>query len=245
MVSAIVAAFGALKGPLHGGAPGLVLEMLDAVGEPERAAAWLAGQLRAGRRIMGMGHRVYRVRNPRAAVLEKAVECLERAGSPAPDCGWLGRSREPPRSCWKDATRIGRCARASSSTRSSVGGGRAAPRGVHGHLCRRARRGVVRPRRRAKTGRPPDQLRERELGGSGVTPPPAPCQPDVPAARLTREWSRGPGCRSRLVGEAHPGAQSRRFAAVKVDPLTTVHADAVAEAVREAPLPGARSSPPR
>ena len=77
LVSAILAALGALKGPLHGGAPGLVLDMLDSVGEPERAAAWLDAELRAGRRIMGMGHRVYRVRDPRAAVLEKA---LERAG---------------------------------------------------------------------------------------------------------------------------------------------------------------------
>jgi citrate synthase len=81
LVSSVVAALGALKGPLHGGAPGLVLEMLDAVGEPNRAAAWLGGELAAGRRIMGMGHRVYRVRDPRAAVLEKAVETVEQAGA--------------------------------------------------------------------------------------------------------------------------------------------------------------------
>lgn len=80
-VSAIVAAIGALKGPLHGGAPGPVLDMLDAVGTPERAAAWIEGELAAGRRIMGMGHRVYRVRDPRAAVLERGIEALERAGT--------------------------------------------------------------------------------------------------------------------------------------------------------------------
>jgi citrate synthase len=79
LVSSVVAAIGALKGPLHGGAPGLVLEMLDAVGEPERAEAWLAAELDAGRRVMGMGHRIYRVRDPRAAVFEKTVESLERA----------------------------------------------------------------------------------------------------------------------------------------------------------------------
>lgn len=79
-VSAITAAIGALKGPLHGGAPGPVLDMLDAVGAPERARAWLEGELAAGRRIMGMGHRVYRVRDPRAAVLEAGIEELERAG---------------------------------------------------------------------------------------------------------------------------------------------------------------------
>ncbi|UJR78330.1 citrate synthase [Sandaracinus amylolyticus] len=79
-VSAIVAAIGALKGPLHGGAPGPVLDMLDAVGAPERAGAWVDAELDAGRRIMGMGHRIYRVRDPRAAVLEAGIEQLERAG---------------------------------------------------------------------------------------------------------------------------------------------------------------------
>lgn len=80
-ISAIVAGIGALKGPLHGGAPGPVLDMLDAIGEPSRAGAWLEGELAAGRRIMGMGHRVYRVRDPRAAVLETALERLEAGGA--------------------------------------------------------------------------------------------------------------------------------------------------------------------
>jgi citrate synthase len=79
-VSAVVAAVGALKGPLHGGAPGPVLDMLDAIGSPERAADWIDRELAAGRRIMGMGHRIYRVRDPRAAVLESAVSRLEEAG---------------------------------------------------------------------------------------------------------------------------------------------------------------------
>ncbi|PYQ55835.1 MAG: citrate synthase/methylcitrate synthase [Acidobacteria bacterium] len=80
-VSAIVAAIGALKGPLHGGAPGPVLDMLDAIGQPERARAWLEGELAAGRRIMGMGHRIYRVRDPRAAALERAASALEHSGA--------------------------------------------------------------------------------------------------------------------------------------------------------------------
>jgi citrate synthase len=79
-VSAVTAAIGALKGPLHGGAPGPVLDMLEAVGTPDRAVAFLEGELAARRRIMGMGHRVYRVRDPRAAVLERAIERLEEAG---------------------------------------------------------------------------------------------------------------------------------------------------------------------
>lgn len=79
LVSACVGAVGALKGPLHGGAPGPVLDMLDAVGAPERADDWVAAELAAGRRIMGMGHRVYRVRDPRAAVLERALLTLDAA----------------------------------------------------------------------------------------------------------------------------------------------------------------------
>jgi len=76
LISSVVAAVGALKGPLHGGAPGPVLDMLDAIGTPANAEAWLLGELAAGRRIMGMGHRIYRVRDPRAAVLEIAVKPL-------------------------------------------------------------------------------------------------------------------------------------------------------------------------
>lgn len=76
LVGAVLGGLGALKGPLHGGAPGPVLDMLDAIAEPERAEAWLRAELAAGRRIMGMGHRVYRVRDPRAAVLDAALRRL-------------------------------------------------------------------------------------------------------------------------------------------------------------------------
>lgn len=84
LVSAMTGAIGALKGPLHGGAPGPVLDMLDAVGAPEQAESWLVAELEAKRRVMGMGHRVYRVRDPRAAVLEAAVERLEKSGVSSP-----------------------------------------------------------------------------------------------------------------------------------------------------------------
>jgi citrate synthase len=90
LVSAVVAAIGALKGPLHGGAPGPVLDMLDAIATPDNAEAWLQSELAARRRIMGMGHRVYRVRDPRAAVLERALG--ELAGH-APDSGRLALAR--------------------------------------------------------------------------------------------------------------------------------------------------------
>ena len=80
-VSAVVAAIGALKGPLHGGAPGPVLDMLDAIGAPDRSRPWLEAELAAGRRIMGMGHRIYRVRDPRAAALERAATIFERSSA--------------------------------------------------------------------------------------------------------------------------------------------------------------------
>ena len=76
VVSALVAAIGALKGPLHGGAPGPVLDMFDAIGAPAGAEKWVAAELAAKRRIMGMGHRVYRTRDPRAAVLTEAARVL-------------------------------------------------------------------------------------------------------------------------------------------------------------------------
>lgn len=76
MVSSIVAALCALKGPLHGGAPGPVLDMLDAIGTAAAAPAWIDGRLQAGDRLMGFGHRIYRVRDPRAEVLKAAVRTL-------------------------------------------------------------------------------------------------------------------------------------------------------------------------
>jgi citrate synthase len=74
--SAVLAGISALKGPLHGGAPGPVIDMLDAIGEPENARAWLEAALDRGDRLMGFGHRVYRVRDPRADALKRAVKVL-------------------------------------------------------------------------------------------------------------------------------------------------------------------------
>jgi citrate synthase len=94
MISAVVGAVGALKGPLHGGAPGPVLDMLDAIGASDRARAWLERELDAGRRIMGMGHRIYRVRDPRAAVFEQQIERLaEAVASASSDEGRRVRDR--------------------------------------------------------------------------------------------------------------------------------------------------------
>jgi citrate synthase len=76
-VSALTGAIGALKGKLHGGAPGPVLDMLDEIGDADRAADWIRAALARGDRIMGMGHRVYRTRDPRAFVLERALSALQ------------------------------------------------------------------------------------------------------------------------------------------------------------------------
>ncbi|HEY7928920.1 MAG TPA: citrate synthase/methylcitrate synthase [Steroidobacteraceae bacterium] len=83
LTSAVIAALSALKGPLHGGAPGPVLDMLDAIGAPEHAGAWIEEQLVAGARLMGFGHRIYRVRDPRADALRAALRSLASAGSRA------------------------------------------------------------------------------------------------------------------------------------------------------------------
>lgn len=79
MVSAVTGAIGALKGPLHGGAPGPVLDMLVDIGTAGNAEAWLRREIAAGRRIMGFGHRVYKVRDPRADVLARVAEEMSGA----------------------------------------------------------------------------------------------------------------------------------------------------------------------
>ena len=80
MVSAVTGAIGALKGPLHGGAPGPVLDMLKDIKSADRAEPWVRNELAAGRRIMGFGHRVYKVRDPRADVLSKVADAMSAAG---------------------------------------------------------------------------------------------------------------------------------------------------------------------
>lgn len=74
LVSAVTGAVGALKGPLHGGAPGPVLDMLAEIRETGDPETYVRETLDAGDRVMGFGHRVYDVRDPRAAVLGDAAE---------------------------------------------------------------------------------------------------------------------------------------------------------------------------
>jgi citrate synthase len=73
LVSAIVGALGALKGPLHGGAPGPALDMVFEIGDSANAEVYIRRKLERGERLMGFGHRIYKVRDPRAEVLSAAA----------------------------------------------------------------------------------------------------------------------------------------------------------------------------
>ncbi len=84
LFAAVTAGYCALTGPLHGGAPEPVLEMLDAIGTSERIKPWVDGALSRGERLMGFGHRIYRVRDPRADVLKGAIERLAGGGTGLP-----------------------------------------------------------------------------------------------------------------------------------------------------------------
>ena len=78
MYSAVVSAIGTLKGPLHGGANEQVMEMLLQIGTPEKAESWVREALGRGEKIMGFGHRVYRTTDPRAPILKRLAEELNR-----------------------------------------------------------------------------------------------------------------------------------------------------------------------
>ena len=69
--SAVVGGIGALKGPLHGGAPALVMDMLDAIGSAENITPWINSALDEHRKLMGFGHRVYKTTDPRAEILRE------------------------------------------------------------------------------------------------------------------------------------------------------------------------------
>jgi len=80
--AAATSAIATLEGDLHGGAPGKVMTMLQAIGKPERAETYVRELLARGEKIMGMGHREYRVRDPRAEQLEAMAKRLGDASDP-------------------------------------------------------------------------------------------------------------------------------------------------------------------
>jgi citrate synthase len=100
VASAVIAAIGALSGPLHGGAPSRVLDMLDAIGEPANAESWLRDALGRGEKLMGFGHPVYRTTDPRNVMLKEVAaelgsERLEFAAHVEKTAERLLRERRP------------------------------------------------------------------------------------------------------------------------------------------------------
>jgi citrate synthase len=83
MYSAITSAIGTLKGPLHGGANEGVIHMLKEIGSDDKVDAWVETQLEQKKKIMGIGHRVYKVLDPRAPLLrEMAIILSNELGEP-------------------------------------------------------------------------------------------------------------------------------------------------------------------
>jgi len=79
LASCVVGAIGALKGPLHGGAPSLVLDMLDQIGDAANIKPWVDNALDHKQKLMGFGHRVYKTTDPRAEILR---EMARQASTP-------------------------------------------------------------------------------------------------------------------------------------------------------------------
>ncbi|SDL28927.1 citrate synthase [Microbacterium azadirachtae] len=80
LASCVGGALGALAGPLHGGAPARTLDMLDEIGSPDRAEAWVRDRVHRGGRIMGFGHAVYRTEDPRSRLLRGVAQRLRSDG---------------------------------------------------------------------------------------------------------------------------------------------------------------------
>jgi citrate synthase len=76
LVAAVVGAYAAFTGSLHGGAPSLALDMLDAIAASDDVDAWIERRLAAGKRLVGFGHRVFRRRDPRADILRATLREL-------------------------------------------------------------------------------------------------------------------------------------------------------------------------
>lgn len=90
LYSAVTAAVGTLKGPLHGGANEQVMKMEEEIGEVENAEAWIRNAFAQKKKVMGFGHRVYKTKDPRAYILE---ELSEEVGKRAGNTKWFEMTR--------------------------------------------------------------------------------------------------------------------------------------------------------
>jgi len=154
LASAVVGAYGAFTGALHGGAPGLALDMLDEIAASGDIDGWLDRTLASGGRLMGFGHRVFRVRDPRADMLRGALRRLDpgqqtpglRAGGRAPGAGGAATAQAGSAAGGQYRDGCGAHPRRH----------RPAARGLHAGLRHRAGAGLDRPRARAAAQRPDD-----------------------------------------------------------------------------------------
>ena len=171
LTDAVTAALCALKGPLHGGAPGPVLDMLDAIGPAENAEAWLDAAVMRGDRLMGFGHRVYRVQDPRSDVVKAVVSRLNR------DIGRLRYAEAVEQAALAVLTNAQAEPLAADQSRvlhrAAAGGSRHSARRVHRRLRGRTRGRVDRARAGAAGGRATDPATvglHRPTAARGMTP---------------------------------------------------------------------------
>jgi citrate synthase len=80
----VASSIGALKGPLHGGANEEVVVMLKDIGVPDKARSYVEGALHKKKKLMGFGHRVYKVKDPRATILQNLCQRLFKEGGSSP-----------------------------------------------------------------------------------------------------------------------------------------------------------------
>ena len=109
--AAVVAALGALSGPLHGGAPSRALDTLDAIGTPDNTEAWVRDAVADGERIMGFGHAVYRTADPRSVMLREIARSLG-----GPRSSSRCRSRRRSSACSPSSSPAASCTPTSSTT---------------------------------------------------------------------------------------------------------------------------------
>ncbi len=150
--AALSGAVGALSGPLHGGAPSRVLQMLDEVEQEGDAVRWVKRAMDKGDRLMGFGHRVYRAEDPRARVLRRTAKELK---APRVEVAEALEQRRPRR-VEGPVSRPG----AGHQRRVLVCCGarlrRSAGAHVHGDVRLRPHRRMERPHPRAEAHRPVD-----------------------------------------------------------------------------------------
>ena len=167
MVSAVTGAIGALKGPLHGGAPGPALDMVFEIGTAECAEPYLRAKLEQGERLMGFGHRIYKVRDPRAEVLGGAARTFYADEGRTDTLYALATAVEATAVRLLDEYKPGqefadecRVLYGPAAARARAAGG-----AVYADICGRARGGMGRPRAGADRDRAADPAGVGVCGG--------------------------------------------------------------------------------